>query len=95
MQHVGHRFVVTSGMLHDHAGFPFNGFQLLDQTGKALGAVVYFKGNPNHFSKRPQHCDSALSAGNINTCCVHLQHSQNQFAMDEGHLFPLPIPSVC
>ncbi len=51
MQHIGYRFVVTSDVLHDHSGSPFNGFQLLYQVRKILSAMAHLKEHTDYFAK--------------------------------------------
>ena len=65
-------------MLHDDPGLALNGFQLPYQGRKSLRTVNYVKGQPYNLAKGTEYRYGAFSAGNINACCVHMQHSCQQ-----------------
>jgi hypothetical protein len=53
-----------------------SGVMISSQSGRQiLGTVAHIEGKLHNFAKRAKNGHGALSAGNINTCCVHVHHS--------------------
>ena len=87
-------FVVASCVFQHNAGFTVKRLQLLGERSQSFRAVGHIERQPNDLSKWAKHRNRALSAGNIDTCCVHritpvliLQWTKPPY--------PLPILSVC
>ena len=77
VQYVGNRLVVAAGVLHNHAGLAVKRFELPGKPGQIFRTVTDIKRQPHDFSEWAEDGDCALSAGNINTCCVHVQTPVN------------------
>ena len=68
---------VQPGVLHNHAGLAVKRFELPGKPGQIFRTVTDIKRQPHDFSEWAEDGDCALSAGNINTCCVHVQTPVN------------------
>ena len=60
--------------------------KLLGKIGQSLSAVTDVKRELYNLSERPKDGDGALSAGNINTCCVHVQTPVDKICNGRCHL---------